>query len=103
MHRGKFIKGKIKEYGFTIDKVSLDLGIARTTIYKYFEDENLSIGKLKSIADVIKLDLRPEFPETEMMYEEEQPKDYRLLYLKELEKTRVLEEQLAEYRTKSQD
>jgi transcriptional regulator with XRE-family HTH domain len=103
MHRGEYIKQKVKEYGFTAEKVLAGLDITRTTLYKWFADENLPIGKMKSIADVIKFDLRPDFPETEMMYKEEQPKDYRMLYLKELEKNRNLEEQMEQYRLKSKN
>lgn len=100
MHRGSYIKNKIKEQGFSVEDVLVGAGLSRSTIYKFFENENLPYAKMKRIADVIKLDLTKDFPETKLMYQEEKPTDYRILYLNELEKNRSLELQLAECKEK---
>lgn len=96
MHRGEWIKKKIEEIGYSVDTISIKISIGRTTIWRWLKDENLPYLKMKKIADAINLDLRSQFPEASEVYS--QQKDYQILYLKELERVRELEEQLLECR-----
>jgi hypothetical protein len=97
MHRGEWIEKKMKEFGYSIDRISIELNIGRTTLWRWLGDEKLPYLKMKKVADLMKIDLRIDFPETIELYGKSQ-KDYEKLYLKELEHVRELQEELAKCR-----
>lgn len=99
MHRGEWIHNKMKEIGYSVDRMSIELSVGRTTLWRWLNDENLPFLKMKRIADIMKVDLRSEFPETSEIYGTNS-KDYETLYLKELERVRELQEELEECRRK---
>ena len=90
----------MKEIGYSIDRVSIELSVGRTTLCRWLNDEHLPFFKMKRIADLMKVDLRNEFPEVSEIYGTT-AKDYETLYLKELERVRELEEELKECRKRS--
>ncbi len=103
MHRGKYIHNKMKDLGFSIDRMMIEISVGRTTLWRWLNDENLPLFKMKRIADILKVDLRNDFPDANQYYQStelknEISKDYQLLYLKELEKVRELQEELEEYK-----
>lgn len=103
MHKGKYIHQKMIDMGVSLDRMAIELSVARTTLWRWLNNKNLPIFKMKRIADVLKLDLRVDFPESIEYYtknidKKEVPKDYQLLYLKELEKNRELQEEIAVYK-----
>ncbi len=49
MNRGKWLKEKIDQMGFSIEHISKQLGISRITIWRRLKDENLD-----SILEIIK-------------------------------------------------
>lgn len=95
MHRGHWLKQKMKDLGFTMANMAEELDINAATVWRWLENEKLPMVKVRMMAQVMEIDLEKEFPE-----EIEEKKDYEKLYLKELERTRILEEQLAEYKAK---
>lgn len=101
MHRGEWIKGKIKDKGYTLDILADQLQIARTTLWRMTRDENLPFYKMKMIADGIGIDLRGDFPNASSLYERKE-KDYRALYQNSLEEIAELREKLEKYQAKGE-
>lgn len=99
MDRGKYIKEKISEYGYTIDMIALMLELNPSTVFRWVKTKDLSLVRMKQIADVLKLDLREDFPESKTLYYPS-PKNYEVLYFKELERNRMLQEEMEQYKAK---
>jgi len=93
MDRGEYLKVKMKEHGFTIDMLASSLEIHPATVWSWMTNADCPLSKMKEIADIIKLDLRNDFPESESLYTSP-VKNYETLYLKELERNRQLQEEL---------
>lgn len=100
MDRGKFIQDKMAEYGYSIDMIASMLDVNPSTIWRWFKAKPMPLVKMKLIADLLKLDLRENFPEAEILYSSG-PKNYEALYLKELERNRILQEEVAVYKAKA--
>ncbi len=101
MDRGKYIKEKIAEYGYTIDMIASMLELNPSTVFRWVKSKDLSLVRMKQIADLLKLDLREDFPESANLYYPS-PKNYEILYLKELERNRILQEEVERFKAKAQ-
>jgi hypothetical protein len=102
MHRGEYLQKKMKENGFTIDMMSSFLDVNPATVWRWLKKPDVQLNRMKLIADVMKIDLRPDFPESENLYTQPS-RNYEMLYLKEMEKNKLLEEELAQYRAKAKE
>jgi hypothetical protein len=101
MHRGKWLKNKMKEMGYSYELVADITKQNRSTIFRMTQKEIVPFASMKVVADACGFDLRNDFPDTIELYEKKIPKDYRMLYLNTLEENKELREELAIYRTKS--
>lgn len=68
IHRGEWIKEEIRKKDRTQSDIANSFNISLATLWRQFQDSNLSFVKLKLIADELKIDLRKSFPETEDLY-----------------------------------
>lgn len=102
MHRGEWIKRKIKERGFTLDMLCDELHMARTSLWRMTKAEDLPYFKMKIVADAIGVDLRNDFPDAASLYEKK-VKDYKSLYQQSLEEIAELKEELAKYKRSEED
>jgi transcriptional regulator with XRE-family HTH domain len=81
MNKGEFIKDKLKESGLSISNLAEKLKISRPTIYRWFEDPNLSNDKMIAISEVINYDIGIDFPTMKKKDRKDnfENNDYRLL------------------------
>lgn len=93
INRGEFLKQKIEETKYSVPQLTDELGIERTTIYKWFKNPDLDIDKLKKACDIIGIDLRDYFENIELIYGNlPEPITYQKRYFELLEKyTELLE------------
>lgn len=96
--RGPWIAAKIKEQGFSKTEVGDTLDISYSTVLRWLKTFNLDFPKMKMIADVIRIDLKNEYPEAAYLYQEEYfdkvNEDFKEKYLKLLQKHLELKEEL---------
>lgn len=98
IHRGNFLKAKLEEKQIPIAQLADALGIERSTVYKWFPQENLDIDKLKRACDFLKVDLREYFDNIELIYGFVPEKtSYQKKYYELLEKYADLQETHALY------
>lgn len=102
MHRGEYLQNKMRDHGYTIDMISSRLEVNPATVWRWLKKADVPLNRMKLIADVLKIDLREEFPESANLYTMP-TRNYEMLYLKEMEKNKMLEEQLEQYRANSKD
>lgn len=60
--RGERVKAVIKSSGFNVSFLAKKLKVHRSTIYTWFEDDNLDFDKIKEIGNAITHDFSKEFP-----------------------------------------
>lgn len=51
------LKGKIVEYGMSVDILAKEIGINKSTLYRKINSggENITVGEMKKISEVLKL------------------------------------------------
>jgi len=69
IHKGEWLKEEVKRSGRTQGDIAHSLNISLATLWRQFQEEDLSFAKMKLIADQIKLDLRKTFPDSQGIYQ----------------------------------
>lgn len=99
IHRGELIKEQIKKKGYSIQDVAIALNYGRNAIYKWIDQPNLSLVKVKAIFDFLNVDMRDFFSNEELgLLMVEPQKEYPSKYVQLLEKYTMVMEENAEYR-----
>ena len=76
-HRGEILEKTIRQSGVSVTEVARRLGIARKTLYNYFEEELLSWDKIIEIYKAFDWDVYQDFPEAPGTMEMQEPEaDY---------------------------
>lgn len=99
IHRGEWLKDKIKESGYSYKMIGDLIAMDKSTVFRMVTKEKLDISKMKLVADVLGIDLRVDFPESKIFYNEN-TLNYKKLYEMEKEKVQVLQEALEQYNVK---
>lgn len=62
-HKGSIVENAIRKSGFPIKKLAERLGIGRSTLYKHFEEPELSDAFIKTVEEIIHYDFKSDFPD----------------------------------------
>lgn len=68
MNMVEWIKKKVEDSRFNYDDIAEEIGVSRTTIYRWLNNPKLSAARCKKIADVIGVDLTTQFEGLEYLY-----------------------------------
>ena len=63
IHRGEILEKTLRKSGYSFTKLAGKLGISRNTLYKRFENANLSYHFIMEVGKIIYYDFTLEFPE----------------------------------------
>lgn len=121
IHRGLYIKNLIKESEYSISELAERINVGRNTVYRWMDNEKLSLVKMIRIAKAIDIDISIDFPEVERIEAEKRKKllaeessddnvtmktKYMLLLEKHtflLEELSQLKEEMAKYKSQSKN
>lgn len=101
-NRVAWLKQKVENSKFTYDDIAEEIGINRTTVYRWLNDEKLSDARLKKIADVIGIDLTVEFEGMDYLYTEKGI-NYKERWESSQQEVNVLRDRLAKYEVKNEN
>ena len=62
-HRGEIVAEAVSKSGIKLSQLHRTLGISRPTLYRRFEDPNLSFEFIKQVGQIIHYDFSEEFKE----------------------------------------
>ncbi len=94
-HRGQIVEKVIKGDGYKLKNLALKLGVSRGTLYKYFNQADLSSEFIIKLGRIIKHDFRQEIPSlVEDMREKKVEKEVENVDDKHDEFNRELEQEL---------
>lgn len=62
IHKGKILEEKIRKAGYSIKKLSDDLGVTRQTLYRWFTMPDLHNKHIKEVSDIIGYSFAKDIP-----------------------------------------
>jgi transcriptional regulator with XRE-family HTH domain len=63
IHRGEIVRLRLKGMGFKLSQIADRSGIARSSIYKYLNEQDLSWSIIQQIGSAIRYNFRKDFPD----------------------------------------
>lgn len=99
-NRVEWLKKKVENSKFTYDDIAEEIGINRTTVFRWLNNPSLSDARMKKIADVIGIDLTTEFENLEYLYTEKGI-NYKDRWESAMQEVNILRERLEKYERES--
>lgn len=76
IHKGQIVEKKVRQSGLSVKSAADRLGVSRTTLYKYFQNANLSDQIINSIGKELNISFSKEIPDIGKVVEEEMAEYY---------------------------
>lgn len=103
LHRGEILKKRVEESAVKLSKIASALKVSRQTIYRMFDDKDLSLDYIIKVGKVINFDFSKDIPEIANQDRKKEAEDnltYKLKYFDLLEKYTLLLEDQGKYTPK---
>ncbi|MEM7383168.1 MAG: helix-turn-helix domain-containing protein [Bacteroidota bacterium] len=62
-HKGQIVERVVRQSGYTITKIAVQLGVSRNTLYNKFENPSLSFEFIRKVGEIISYDFSRDFPD----------------------------------------